>query len=312
MKGERKLSLVKPPPPGSDGESGLGPDAARLAANPGLDLPDGEPEVTEEELREAEALRKALERGDEPFASALRAAASPAPASSRDLDAILARAMGDLDAPPTAIEEQQADRLRIALDEHDAQRAGRLAVGPGRRERDQDEGAAPLAVALRAAWAPAPIGASKNDALVSRALSPQAAAGSGAGAHPVPAARAPAAKEAPAPISLRRFRLGPRAFATMSAVVAMAAGVFLFVRQMGREEAPPPTAAVAAAPPAAATGAAPSVQATPRIAARSTTDLFDATTPFPRSGGESARVDRIAGARAADLRANRFAAWGVR
>ena len=295
MKGERKLSLVKPPPP------------ARV------ELPEGEPEVTEDELREAEALREALDRGEDPFASALRAAASPSPAAPRDLDAILARAMGDLDAPPTAIEEREADRLRLGLEEHDAQREGRLAVGPGRRERerDTDESAAPLAVALRAAWAPSPIGAAKNDALVGRALAPQGAAGSGAGAPPVPAARAPAANDAPAPISLRRFRLGPRSFATMSAVVAMAAGVFLFVRQMGQSEAPAPAsmAAATSAPAAAAPGAPPPAA---RIASRSTTDLFDATTPFPRSGGESARVDRIAGARAADLRANRFAAWGVR
>ena len=317
MKGERKLSLVKPLPPATS--DGLGPDAARPPASADLDLPEGEPAVTVEELREAEALRKALDRGDDAFASALRAAASPAPASPRDLDAILARAMGDEDAPPTAIEEQEADRLRLALEEHDAQRAGRLAVGPGRRATsgnrsratsgDRDEGTAPLAVALRAAWAPSPIGAAKNDTLVSRALTPQAAAGSGASAHPAPAARAPVAQDAPAPVSLRRFRLGPRAFATMSAVVAMAAGVFLFVRQMGHQEAPPPSAAVAAAPSARAVAAVPPA---PRIAARSTTDLFDATTPFPRSGGESARVDRIAGARAADLRANRFAAWGVR
>jgi hypothetical protein len=45
---------------------------------------------------------------------------------------------------------------------------------------------------------------------------------------------------------------------------------------------------------------------------RSAADLFDPTTPFPRAGGESARVDRIASARASDLRDNRFAAWGVR
>jgi hypothetical protein len=293
MKGERKLSLVKPPPSAS------------------VELPEGEPEVTEEELREAEALRMALDRGEDPFASALRAAVSPSPAAPRDLDAILARAMGDLDALPTAIEEREAERLRLGLEEHDALREGRLAVGPGRREREEDEGAAPLAVALRAAWAPSPIGAVKNDALVGRALAPQAAAGSGKGAHPVPAARAPAVNDAPAPISLRRFRLGPRSFATMSAVVAMAAGVFLFVRQMGQSEAPAPAsmAAATSAPAAAAPGAPPPA---PRIASRSTTDLFDATTPFPRSGGESARVDRIAGARAADLRANRFAAWGVR
>lgn len=51
----------------------------------------------------------------------------------------------------------------------------------------------------------------------------------------------------------------------------------------------------------------PSAALVPR---RSTEALFDA--PFPREGGESARVDRIATARAHDLRENRFARWGVR
>jgi hypothetical protein len=43
---------------------------------------------------------------------------------------------------------------------------------------------------------------------------------------------------------------------------------------------------------------------------RSTQSLF--ARPFAPSGGESARVDRIAMARAADLRENEFAKWGVR
>jgi hypothetical protein len=47
------------------------------------------------------------------------------------------------------------------------------------------------------------------------------------------------------------------------------------------------------------------------IPARSTEALFDPAEKFPVRGGESARVDKIASARAADLRANRFASWGV-
>ncbi len=43
---------------------------------------------------------------------------------------------------------------------------------------------------------------------------------------------------------------------------------------------------------------------------RSTQSLFPR--PFAPTGGESARVDRIAMARAADLRENQFAKWGVR
>lgn len=45
------------------------------------------------------------------------------------------------------------------------------------------------------------------------------------------------------------------------------------------------------------------------IAARSTQPLFHE--PFEPIGGTSARVDRIAMARASDLRDNRFARWGV-
>lgn len=43
---------------------------------------------------------------------------------------------------------------------------------------------------------------------------------------------------------------------------------------------------------------------------RSTQPLFP--DPFARTGGETTRIDRIALARAADLRDNEFAKWGVR
>ena len=43
---------------------------------------------------------------------------------------------------------------------------------------------------------------------------------------------------------------------------------------------------------------------------RSTQGLFPDR--FAAAGGESARIDRIAMARAADLRENEFARWGVR
>ncbi|MBI5533215.1 MAG: hypothetical protein HY898_10890 [Deltaproteobacteria bacterium] len=53
------------------------------------------------------------------------------------------------------------------------------------------------------------------------------------------------------------------------------------------------------------------VERAPELAlSRSTQSLFDA--PFPRQGGTSARVDRIAEARARDYRANLFARMGVR
>ena len=51
------------------------------------------------------------------------------------------------------------------------------------------------------------------------------------------------------------------------------------------------------------------VQSPELVHARSTQSLF--TERFEAHGGESARIDRIAVARAADLRENHFARWGV-
>jgi hypothetical protein len=47
------------------------------------------------------------------------------------------------------------------------------------------------------------------------------------------------------------------------------------------------------------------------IAPRSTEELFDPGEPFPVKGGESDRIGRMVSARSADVRANRFRAWGV-
>jgi hypothetical protein len=79
-------------------------------------------------------------------------------------------------------------------------------------------------------------------------------------------------------------------------VLAMAAAIALVIRS----ESPSPSIAAKAS-------------AVPRpsfVLARSTTDLFSER--FPRSGGTTGRVDRIAYARAQDLRENRFARWGTR
>jgi hypothetical protein len=75
-----------------------------------------------------------------------------------------------------------------------------------------------------------------------------------------------------------------------SAVLALAAAVLLYVRS---DRQPPET-----------------VHTTAMAVSRSTQALF--RDPFAPSGGESARIDRIAMARAADLRDNEFAKWGVR
>jgi len=75
-----------------------------------------------------------------------------------------------------------------------------------------------------------------------------------------------------------------------SAVLALAAAVLLYVRS---DRQPPET-----------------VHVTAMAVSRSTQALFQDR--FAPSGGESARIDRIAMARAADLRDNEFAKWGVR
>jgi hypothetical protein len=93
----------------------------------------------------------------------------------------------------------------------------------------------------------------------------------------------------------RRARWG--AVTAIASALAVAASIALLFKQTQMERSAAP---VAAAPHAVL------------IPSRSTDDLFDAAEPFPRSGGESQRMDRIVGARASDLRANRFAAWGVR
>jgi hypothetical protein len=87
-----------------------------------------------------------------------------------------------------------------------------------------------------------------------------------------------------------------RTMIAVASSLAMAAAVALIVGSFARrgEEATPATASARE----------------PLHPVRSTQPLF--REPFARTGGESARIDRIASARAADLRDNRFAAWGVR
>ena len=219
-----------------------------------------EPPFTEEELREADALRGSLERGGDPLAASLQAAYRPAQLASDDLEAILARALGEEDAPPTRIELEGAARLRVALE------------GGG-----ELEGEAALLGDLRAAHRPASISPARNEELVARAV----------------------ASAQRAPTSISRFRRAlPATMATLTGVVALAAGFALLMQT--QSFAPPPTAS---RPAAAAAAAA-------LILSRSTDDLFDPAEKF-EVGRSSSRIDRIASARSSDLRRNRFASWGV-
>jgi hypothetical protein len=91
-----------------------------------------------------------------------------------------------------------------------------------------------------------------------------------------------------------RRRVGAsRASFAVGAIVALAAGVALVLRgALGPPQAPVGQGSAAL------------------ISSRSTQSLF--AEPFAGTGGATSRVDRIAMARAADLRENEFARWGIR
>jgi hypothetical protein len=284
----RKLRLVPPPPE-------LAPGAF-----------DDEPPPDEAELEAARALRDALEDGVDPMADALRAAWAPEALAPSDVDALVARSLGDALAPPTSLEVREAERLRAALDDREdaGEAALLLALAAAAMPRDLDPRAHEVILAKvlddpLAEPSPAEVEAAARLRASLDPASGVTALGDGAGL-----ARALRAAYRPAPIDSERNErlvaraLGPSRRRTRGLVVglasalALAAGVALVVRASGP--------------------VAPARAAASLIRSRSTAELFDAAEPFPRSGGESTRIDRIASAREADLRANRFAAWGAR
>jgi hypothetical protein len=96
----------------------------------------------------------------------------------------------------------------------------------------------------------------------------------------------------------RRRVLASRASFGAGALIALAAGALVVLRgALG----PPQSAPV---------GQVAQVGSTALISSRSTQSLF--AEPFAGAGGQTSRVDRIAMARAADLRENEFARWGIR
>jgi hypothetical protein len=175
MKQNPRLRLVPPPPADDVG----GADEAPF---------------TEAELREAAALRGALDRGADPLASALSAAYRPASLADDDLEAILARALGEGDAPATRLERAAAESLRAALD-----RGGELA----------DDAA--ILGDLRAAHRPAALAPARNEELIAGAIA------------------LAAAPRVVAPISTLRRAL-PATMAAVTGVLALAAGFALLVQ----------------------------------------------------------------------------------
>lgn len=215
---------------------------------------------------------------------------------------------------PTAEEIADAARLRDALE-------------VPRTEWAERDSLARFAHALHAAWAPSELDADDHRALVEASLAAadeapptdeelaaaerlRASLETGTADHAdAELARSLRAAWSPAPLADHAHRavvdraIAPKAVVSLDArravarriyagaasIVALAAGVLLWLNtgntgDHGRDEAP-------------------------LAAARSTQSLFDE--PF-KPGETSARIDRIAVARASDFRENRFAKWGVR
>jgi hypothetical protein len=221
----------------------------------------------------------------------------------------------DPDAPASAEEIAASKRLRDALD----------TAAPGSALGGDD--ASPeiaLALALKAAWDPNALSADESDAMLDAtpsaeeqelaaalrdALATRATATATAARPTVELARALRAAYAPSaldpaehdrivqtalakmPAPLRqqqesRGRVIRVAFGFVAGGLALAASIFFVVTSapIGSSEAP-------------------------LAKARTTQPLF--SEPF-KPGETSARIDRIASARAADFRDNQFAKWGVR
>jgi len=202
----------------------------------------------------------------------------------------------DDDIPETEEELAAARRLRDALED------------PSIDDPDAD-----LARALAAAYAPSTLEDVEHARLVDDVASPEELASAAAlaralDAEPLTVAlraawsprpldeadhhalvaravgAAPRSGLGSVPGSARRARVVRVAFGAVAGAVALAASVLVWVDGRAPHEVP--------------------------IArARSTQPLFDE--PF-RAGDASARIDRIAMARASDFRDNRFAGWGVR
>lgn len=194
---------------------------------------------------------------------------------------------------PTPAEAADAARLRDALE--------------GRGEAPSDS--ADLAFALRAAWSPA----SLADETLREMLDDVPTS-----AEELSEASAFAAivgtKQEPEVVAALRAAWNPSELpeteheALLRTVTAPPPARVLRFPGIRRVAAFATTALAAAAAIAVWLGSAPSSEV-PLARVRSTTSLFDV--PFGEGEG-SARIDRIAVARAADYRDNRFAQWGLR
>jgi len=216
-------------------------------------------------------------------------------ASQRLRDALAAKTLGLLDptgaSPPTPDPVRDAVELATslqaawspgALDERlhaemldDLPTAEELELAAALRDSlaaGQKKKEDDLVVALRAAWSPAEIEDEEHRAIIAKAIGVEAK------------------KQAP-PAKVLTFT--PRTVrvitVTTTTVLALAASVIVWMSTANTQGG--------------------GTQEAPLAKARSTQPLFDE--PF-KAGETSARIDKIAIARASDYRDNRFAKWGVR
>jgi hypothetical protein len=265
------------------------------------DTPDSP--ATQDEALAAERLRGALDRAaptdDElaRLARALGSAWSPTALEPADhaslLDAVLARS--EAHAPSMSA----TDDLGASAAEHEAAADLQRLLAEPRTDGTLPGDAASLAAlagALHAAFAPSSLEITEHAAILARALGEDWAAAEKsvsstprdlASAHDSANTASPRGPAVGTVLPLpRRPARNRMLFGATTAALALAASMVLWLARKPEPE-----------------------ELAPLAQARSTTELF--VEPF-KTGEASARIDRIAMARASDYRDNRFTKWGVR
>lgn len=233
---------------------------------------DPDAPASEEEVAASARLRDALDAAGRER----DAAGSGAAGASPELELALAlRAAWS----PEALDDGESRAVLDATPSAEEQElAARLrdALAEAGEPRATDPAAVHLARALRAAFAPGELGEAEHRAILDEALAKM----------PV-AARAHAAVGGAQVLAFRRRATVVRvAFGAVAGGLALAASIVFVVTSAPMHGTEAPLAQ-----------------------ARTTQPLF--SEPF-KAGESSARIDRIASARASDFRSNRFAKWGVR
>jgi hypothetical protein len=207
-------------------------------------------------------------------------AGAPSRAAAEELE--LVGALRAAWAPRALSVDESRDVLEVTLTRSDVEEAHavrlRDALDLEREPGEGDHDHLFVARALRSAFSPRALDESEHRAIVDAALAKLPAA---------PPARVAETIAAAVPITLGQRRATVRvAFGIVAGGLALAASIVLVVTSSSTHDSEAPLAK-----------------------ARTTQPLF--TEPF-RPGEASARIDRIASARASDFRDNRFTRWGVR